>query len=87
MRYGKVFVNTKERGLVYFTLDAEEGNKEDDGYEEKYTQIAPQSLTKEDLKDVTGLPAGFDVTAIFTDRRDNTLNIMSESAELGKISI
>ena len=33
------------------------------------------------------MPAGYVVTALFTDRRDNTLNIMCESDEYSKIHI
>ena len=51
-----MFINTANCGLVQVNLNAL-GDK--------------KTLDKEDLKVVEGVPAGYSVTALFTDRRDN----------------
>ena len=66
MRYGNLFVNTKEHGLCLVSINGLEGNRVE--------------LSMSDLKPVTrDVPPEYQVSALFTDRRDNELVIVSES--------
>lgn len=72
MRPGIVFANTVELGLVTFTIDKA-------SYE--------QELTEENLKKVTDLPQGYSLVAMFTDRRENSLYIVTESTKKNKVCV
>ena len=72
-----MFVNTREHGLRLIKLDSLKKVKE------KEEEIDESKLVCEisDLKSLPyeSPPAGYSLTALFTDRRDNKLIVMSES--------
>lgn len=76
MRQGFIFINTIEMGLVtYNTSRMESGST---------IQVDKDS---DDLQVVTGLPADNTVIALYTDRRENSLYIVSESKDRKMIHV
>ena len=77
LRYGNVFINTMEHGLKYFNLGTlKKGTKK---VEDKEVPDETKLICEDtDLKEVNKDSAeGHIVTALFSDRRDNSLIVLS----------
>ena len=73
-------LDSLKKGTIVKTVDKQEKEEIDES-----KLVCEMS----DLKDLSsgGLPAGYSLTGLFTDRRDNQLIVMSESLETSSIHI